>query len=46
MKFGLSGRDEYEFRYIKGHIEVFLNGVFQLSADTLKEAEEELRGVE
>lgn len=23
----------YEFRYVRGHIEVFLNGVFQFSAD-------------
>lgn len=34
----------YEFRYVKGHIEVFFNGVFQFSADTRKEAEDELRG--
>lgn len=33
----------YEFRYVKGHIEVFLNGVFQFSADTRKEAEDELQ---
>lgn len=24
----------YEFRYVRGHIEVFLYGVFQFSADT------------
>ena len=34
----------YEFRYVKGHVEVFLDGVFQFSADTMKEAEDELRG--
>lgn len=33
----------YEFRYVKGHIEVFLNGKFQFSADTMKEVREELR---
>lgn len=33
----------YEFRNVKGHIEVFLDGVFQFSADTLKEAEDELK---
>ena len=33
----------YEFRYVKGHIEVFLNGQFQFSADNMREAREELR---
>lgn len=33
----------YEFRYVRGHIEVFLNGVFQFSADTASEAQEELQ---
>lgn len=33
----------YEFRNIKGHVEVFLNGVFQFSADNMSEAREELR---
>ncbi len=33
----------YEFRYVKGHIEVFLNGEFQFSADNMKEVREELR---
>ena len=33
----------YEFRYVRGHIVVFLNGVFQLSADTVSEAQEELQ---
>lgn len=32
----------YEFRDVKGHIEVFLNGIFQFSADSISEAEEEL----
>ena len=32
----------YEFRYVKGHIEVYLDGKFQFSADTMKEAREEL----
>lgn len=32
----------YEFRWVKGHIEVFKNGVFQFSADTMKEAKDEL----
>ena len=27
----------YEFRYVRGHIEVFLYGVFQFSADTVSE---------
>lgn len=33
----------YEFRYVKGHIEVFLNGKFQFSADNMREVREELR---
>lgn len=32
----------YEFRRVREHIEVFLNGEFQFSADTMKEAEDEL----
>ena len=32
----------YEFRYVKGHIEVYLDEKFQFSADTMKEAREEL----
>lgn len=32
----------YEFRHVKGHIEVFLNGEFQFSADTMSEARREL----
>lgn len=32
----------YEFRYVRGHIEVFLDGEFQFSADTMREAEDEL----
>lgn len=33
----------YEFRPVMGHIEVYLNGEFQFSADTIEEAHEELR---
>ena len=32
----------YEFRHVKGHIEVFLNGEFQFSVDTISEAHKEL----
>lgn len=32
----------YEFRYVHGHIEVYLHGVFQFSTDTIQEAKEEL----
>ena len=35
----------YEFRYVRGHIEVYLNGKFQFSADTIKEAKEELQNM-
>lgn len=34
---------DYEFRWVRGeHIEVFLNGVFQFSADSIQEALQEL----
>lgn len=36
----------YEFRQVKGHIEVFLDGVFQFSADTIREAKSELEQYE
>lgn len=34
----------YEFREVRGHIEVFLHGTFQFSADTIEEARRELDG--
>lgn len=34
--------NEYEFRYVKGHVEVYLHGLFQFAADTAAEAREEL----
>lgn len=34
----------YEIRRVRDHIEVFLNGEFQFSADNMKEVEEELDG--
>lgn len=33
----------YELRYVRGHIEVFLNGHFRFSADTIAEAKREIR---
>ena len=36
---------DYEFRNVRGHIEVFLHGVFQFSADTMAEAIEEIEGM-
>lgn len=33
---------KYDFRNVGGHIEVFANGEFQYSADTMKEAHEML----
>lgn len=36
----------YQFKWVRGHIEVFLDGEFQFSADTMKEAMDELNGVE
>lgn len=35
-------KPEYNFVYKKEHIEVYLDGEFILSADSMKEAEEEL----
>lgn len=32
----------YDFRNVGGHVEVFANGEFQYSADTMKEAHEML----
>lgn len=34
----------YEIRRVRDHIEVFLNGEFQFSADNMKEVHEELDG--
>lgn len=34
---------EYDFKYVKGHVEVYLDGVFQFSADDISEARRELR---
>ena len=31
----------YEYKPINGHIEVFKNGIFQFSADTIEEAYDE-----
>lgn len=36
----------YQFKWVRGHIEVFLDGVFQFSTDTMKEALDELDGVD
>lgn len=36
----------YEFRNIHGHYEVFINGEFVLSADTLTEAIKEIEQME
>lgn len=33
----------YEFRNVRGHVEVYLDGEFQFSADTIAEAHRELR---
>jgi len=32
----------YEMKAVRGHVEVFLDGVFCFSADTLSEAEAEI----
>lgn len=33
----------YDFRAVRGHIEVYLCGQFQFSADNISEAKKELR---
>lgn len=35
--------NQYELRRVMEHIEVFLNGVFQFSADTIEEAINDLK---
>ncbi len=35
--------EKYEFRYVGGHVEVYLAGAFQFSADSAAEALRELR---
>ena len=35
-----------EFRYVKGHIEVYLNGEFWFSADTMQEAYDEIKNMQ
>lgn len=32
----------YEWKFVRGHVEVFFNGKFCFSADTVSEAEEEI----
>lgn len=34
--------NSYEFRNVRGHVEVFLHGSFILSADTMAEARREI----
>lgn len=34
--------DNYEARHVAEHYEVYKNGIFQFSADNLKEAREEI----
>lgn len=33
----------YDFRNVRGHVEVYLEGQFQFSADNMSEAQRELR---
>ena len=32
----------YELEFVRGHVEVYLDGAFCFSADTVREAEEEI----
>lgn len=32
----------YEIRWVRGHIEVFLNNMFQFSADNIREVRDEI----
>lgn len=36
----------YDFKNVNGHIEVFKNGEFQFSADTMEEALDEIKECE
>lgn len=36
----------WEFQIVMGHVEVYKNGVFQFSADTMQEAMDEVDGLE
>lgn len=36
----------YQLEWVRGHVEVFLDGEFQFSADTMKEALDELEGTD
>ena len=33
----------YDFKFVRGHVEVYLDGKFQFSADNMGEARRELR---
>ena len=35
--------ENYEFRLVRGHVEVFLDGEFQFSSDNMQEAHAELK---
>lgn len=35
----------YQFKWVREHVEVYLDGEFQFSADNMKEAMDELDGV-
>lgn len=37
---------KYEFRPVMEHIEVYINGTFQFSADSVGEAESEIGGAD
>lgn len=44
-KTGWEGVSVYQFKWVRGeHIEVFLDGIFQFSADSMSEVFEELQG--
>lgn len=35
----------YEFRWVRGHVEIFLHNQFQFSADSIEEALRELNDI-
>lgn len=37
-----NGYGQFDFRYVRGHVEVFRNGEFWFSADNMSEARQEL----
>jgi len=42
----IGGHNMTEYRHVRGHVEVYIDGVFVISADTMAEAHEEINAME